>query len=108
MRAMTRGVRIASAVAFAVFLLATAWLGRTEREGPARGDLLRAGDVPATLYLPDAGRGPGAAAFLDPPPREQRPPAIVLMHGFAGDRLSLSSLARRLAASGYAVLAIDA
>jgi dienelactone hydrolase len=30
------------------------------------------------------------------------------MHGFAGDRLSLSSLARRLAASGYAVLAIDA
>src|SRR5262245_21686374 len=105
---MVRGVRIASAVAFAVFLLATAWLGRLERDGPAHGDLQLAGDVPATLYLPAPARGPGFAAFLDPPPRGERPPALVLMHGFAGDRLSLSSLARRLALSGYAVLAIDA
>ncbi len=105
---MARGVRIASAVAFAGFLLATAWLGRLERDGPAHGDLSLAGDVPATLYLPAPARGAGFAAFLDPPPRDERPPALVLMHGFAGDRLSLSSLARRLAASGYAVLAIDA
>jgi dienelactone hydrolase len=108
MRDMARGVRIASALAFAVFLAATAWLGRLEREGPAHGDLLLAGGVPATLYLPPPARGTDFAAFLDPPPREERPPALVLMHGFAGDRLSLSSLARRLAASGYAVLAIDA
>src|SRR5262247_3621908 len=105
---MARVVRVASALAFAVFLAATAWLGRLERGGPAHGDLLLAGGVPATLYLPGPVRGPGLAAFLDPPPREERPPAIALMHGFAGDRLSLSSLARRLAASGYAVLAIDA
>src|SRR5262245_18413204 len=102
---MMRGVRIASAVAFAAFLLATAWLGRPERDGPAHGDLVLAGGVPATLSLPTAS---GPAAFLDPPPRGARPPAVVLMHGYSGDRLSLSSLARRLAASGYAVLAIDA
>jgi len=108
MRRMARAVGIASGVAFAVFLLATAWLGRLERGGPAHGDLLLAGGVPATLYLPGQGGGTGPQAFLDPPPRGERPPAIVLMHGFAGDRLSLSSLARRLAAAGYAVLAIDA
>jgi dienelactone hydrolase len=105
---MVGGVRIASGVAFAVFLVATAWLGRLERGGPAQGDLLLAGGVPATLYLPGRGGGTGRAVFLDPPPRGERPPAIVLMHGFSGDRLSLSSLARRLAASGYAVLSIDA
>ena len=105
---MTRAVGIASSVASTVFLLATVWLGRLERGGPAHGDLLLAGGVPATLYLPGDGAGTGPRAFLDPPPRGERPPAIVLMHGFAGDRLSLSSLARRLAGSGYAVLAIDA
>ncbi len=105
---MVRGVRFASGIAFAVFLVATVWLGRLERGGPAHGDLLLAGGVPATLSLPGSGDVAVQDAFLDPPPRGERPPAIVLMHGFAGDRLSLSSLARRLAASGYAVLAIDA
>jgi dienelactone hydrolase len=108
MPAMARVVRGVSAVAFAVFLLATAWLGRLERRGPPHGDLLLAGGLPATLFLPGEARGRGPAAFLEPPPRDARPPAVVLMHGFAGDRLSLSSLARRLATAGYAVLAIDA
>jgi dienelactone hydrolase len=105
---MLRGVGIGSGVALAVFLVATGWLGRLERGGPAHGDLLLAGGVPATLTLPGRGGVGVQAAFHHPPPRGARPPAIVLMHGFAGDRLSLSSLARRLAASGYAVLAIDA
>jgi dienelactone hydrolase len=105
---MMRRVGLASGAALAVFLAATGWLGRLERGGPAQGDLLLAGGVPATLTLPGAGGRPAHEAFLDPPPRGERPPAIVLMHGFAGDRRSLSSLARRLAASGYAVLAIDA
>jgi len=108
MPAMARSVRITSAVAFAVFLLASVWLARLDRAGPPHADLVLAGGVPATLFLPGAAGGDEPAAFLDPPPREQRPPAIVLMHGFAGDRLSLSSLARRLASAGYAVLAIDA
>jgi dienelactone hydrolase len=105
---MLRIARIASAAALAVFLLAALRLGRLERGGPAHGDLVLPGGVPATLYLPGPARGEGAQAFLDPPPREARSPAIALMHGFAGDRASLSSLARRLAAAGYAVLAIDA
>src|SRR5262245_1123879 len=108
MRAMARSVRVVSAVAFAVFLCAAVWLARLDRAGPPHADVMLAGGVPATLFLPAAAGASGARAFLDPPPRGERPPAIVLMHGFAGDRLSLSSLARRLAMAGYAVLAIDA
>ena len=33
--------------------------------------------------------------------------AVVLIHGFTGDRVLMSGLARRLAENGYAVLAID-
>src|SRR5215470_1769277 len=105
---MARSVRVVSAVAFAVFLCAAVWLARLDRAGPPHADVLLSGGVPATLFLPAAPGIAGSHAFLDPPPRGERPPAIVLMHGFAGDRLSLSSLARRLAMAGYAVLAIDA
>jgi dienelactone hydrolase len=108
MPAMARIVRIVSAAAFAVFLLASVWLARLDRAGPPHADLVLAGGVPATLFLPAEAGVEGMRAFLDAPPRDARPPAIVLMHGFAGDRLSLSSLARRLASAGYAVLAIDA
>ena len=108
MRPMLRSARLISTIAFACFLAALVWLGHLERGGPAHGELVLAGGVPATLYLPGAPGGSGSAAFLDPPPRDERPPAVVLMHGFAGDRLSLSVLARRLAGAGYAVLALDA
>jgi len=37
----------------------------------------------------------------------ERPPAVVLIHGFSGDRRLMSTLARRLAENGYGVLAID-
>src|SRR5258708_5238945 len=37
----------------------------------------------------------------------QRPPAVVLIHGFSGDRRIMSTLARRLAEDGYGVLAIE-
>lgn len=103
---MTRIVGLVAAAALVVFLIASVWLGRLERTGPAHAELMLEGGIPATLYLP--AEDAGLAAFLDPPPREERPPAVALMHGFAGDRLSLSSLARRLAGSGYAVLAFDA
>src|SRR5262245_49757428 len=102
---MALGVRVASAVAFAVFLGAAVWLARLDRAGPPHADLELAGGVPATLFLPGAEGPADGRAFLDPPPRGERPPAIVLMHGFAGDRLSLSSLARRLAEARFAVLA---
>ena len=56
------------------------------------------------MYLP----GPGYPFYtLFPKPVAQRPPAVVLIHGFTGDRVLMSGLARRLAENGYAVLAID-
>jgi dienelactone hydrolase len=102
----TRAVAIVSGLALLVFLLLTTRLGALERGGPARADVALEGGVPATFYLPQ--EGDAWAAFLDPPPRGERPPAVVLMHGFASDRLFSSSVARRLAGAGYAVLAIDA
>jgi dienelactone hydrolase len=95
-----------SAAAFAAFLAGCLWMAHLERSGPAHADVLLAGGVPATLWLPR--EGAGWSAFLDPPERGERPPAVVLMHGFAGDRQAVSGFARRLAAGGYAVLAIDA
>ena len=44
---------------------------------------------------------------ITPPEAAARPPAVVLVHGFAADRVAMSTLARRLAQNGYAVLAID-
>ena len=56
------------------------------------------------MYLP----GPGNPFYtLFPKPVAERPPAVVLIHGFTGDRVLMSGLARRLAENGYAVLAID-
>jgi len=102
-----RAVSLVSALAFAVFLGASLWLGRLERAGPAHADLVLEGGVPATYYIPVEG-GDSRGAFLDPPERDARPPGVVLMHGFGSDRRFSSSMARRLAQAGYAVLAIDA
>jgi len=62
------------------------------------------GNEPATMYLP----GPGDPFFVQfPKPAAERPPGVVLIHGFTGDRVLMSGLARRLADNGYGVLAID-
>jgi dienelactone hydrolase len=56
------------------------------------------------MYMP----GLGNAFFTQfPKPVAERPPAVVLIHGFTGDRVLMSGLARRLAENGYAVIAID-
>jgi len=103
---MARIVALVSAAALAVFLAGSVWMAQLDRAGPPHAEVMLGGGVPATVYLPEGGeRG---SAFFDPPPREERPPAVVVMHGFAGDRLSMSGFSRRLAAAGYAVLAIDA
>jgi dienelactone hydrolase len=104
---MPRALPWVCAVALLVHLGSAAWLGRLERSGPAHAEVSLDGGIPATLYLPREG-GSSREAFFDPPPHGERPPGIVLMHGFASDRLGLSTLARRLAAAGYAVLAFDA
>jgi hypothetical protein len=103
---MARIVSLVAAAAFALFLALSIWMARLDRSGPVHADLMLEGEVPGTLYLPQV--GDRWSALLDPLPAEQRPPGIVLMHGFAGDRNALSGLARRVASAGYAVLGIDA
>jgi dienelactone hydrolase len=92
--------------AFLLWVGATVVLSRRERAGPFHADLEIAAGASATLYLPEPAV-PGSSTLPAPPPRGARPPALVLAHGFAADRILMSSLARRLCQSGYAVLAID-
>jgi dienelactone hydrolase len=92
------------ALAVAVlFLLALARLARLDAGGPAHEFVNLPGQEPATLYLPGTGENPFFRVF----PPANRPPAIVMVHGFTADRQFMSSLARRVAQNGYAVLAID-
>ncbi len=98
---ISRIIAIALAV---VFVLLIARLARLEKGGPAHVDVMLPGQEPATMYLP----GPGDPFYTQfPKPMAQRPPAVVLIHGFSGDRVVMSALARRLAENGYGVLAID-
>lgn len=94
------------AVGLAVVLGASLQLGALERGGPFHADLELAGGIPATLYLPQAADSDGPWLPPPPPPGE-RPAVVVLLHGFSSDRVMMSTLARRIAASGYAVLALD-
>lgn len=103
---MPRLLSIVSAVALACFLAGTVALARLDRVAPPHLDIVLPGGVPATFSLP--GEDDARAAFTRPRGEDERPPAVVVMHGFAGDRVTMRGLARRLAASGYAVLNIDA
>jgi dienelactone hydrolase len=85
-----------------LFLLAVARLARLDAGGPAHEFVNLPGQQPATLYLP----GKGNPFFRVFPPAD-RPPAVVMVHGFMADRQFMSALARRIAQNGYAVLAID-
>src|SRR5690242_16625677 len=102
MRFYLRILALILAVAFVLLLVRIVEL---ENGGPAHQAIELPGQEPATLYLPG-----GANQFfrMFPPPKEQRPPCVVLMHGFTSDRVMMSVLARRLAENGYAVVAIDA
>ncbi len=106
-----RWYRVLFALAAAVYLLAAARLAYLERRGPAHENVGLSGGIPATLYLPGTGspfwRGMPRALQIAPPPANRRAPALLLVHGFAADRMSVSTLARRLANAGYAVLTID-
>ena len=96
--------RIISIVLLLLFIVAVARLARLENGAPPHVFVMLPGQEPATMYLP----GPGDPFYtLFPKPVSQRPPAVVLIHGFTGDRVLMSGLARRLAQNGYGVLAID-
>ncbi len=87
-----------------LFILAIARLARLENGGPSHVFIMLPGQEPATMYMP----GPARQFYMEPPkPAAERPPAVVLIHGFMADRKLMSVLARRLAENGYAVLAID-
>ena len=99
-------MRTLCTLAVVVHLLCLVWLGRAERGGPAHLDLVIPGGIPATFYLPGQA-AEGGRAFPEPPGAGNGPPAVLLVHGYSADRAGMSVLARRLAASGYGVLAID-
>jgi len=96
--------RIVSIGLVLLFLGLIAQLRRLENGGPPHAFVMLPGGEPATFYLP----GPGYPFYEQfPKPQAQRPPAVVLIHGFSADRVTMSGLARRLAQNGYGVLAID-
>src|SRR5271167_3163342 len=96
--------QIISLILAVIFILLIGRLNRLQDSGPAHALVSLPGNEPATMYMPGAGN-----AFYTqfPKPVAERPPAVVLVHGFGADRRSMSTLARRLAENGYAVLAID-
>src|ERR1700723_3601132 len=96
--------RVVAIVLVLLFIVAVARLARLENGGPPHAFVMLPGQEPATMYLP----GPGDPFYtLFPKPAAERPPAVVLVHGFTGDRVLMSGLARRWADNGYGVLAID-
>lgn len=102
------GSRLGRALLAAGILLYSAglvWLHRLDAEGPPHGDVVLEEGVPGTLYLPRGEIGPFAVE--DPAAAPEKPPALLLMHGYTGDRIVMSGLARSLARAGYAVLSID-
>ncbi len=103
---MQRALLFATALVLLVLLGALTRLARLEQQGPSHVDLDLPGGIPARLYVP--GEDPATWGLPEPRPPGERPPAVVLCHGFSGDRAIMSTLARRLAANGYAVLAIEA
>jgi dienelactone hydrolase len=99
-----RWYRVLFAIAAVVYLLAAARFIYVQRGDPAHADVALSGGIPGTLYLPNAGE---PFFKISPPAHDRRAPAILLVHGYSADRNSMSTLARRLANAGYAVLAID-
>ena len=97
-------VTVIAVVAAAVLLVR---LGRQQADGPAHVDLEIGNGIPATLYVPGAVIEKDQEALPDPKPVGQRPPVIVLAHGFSADRALMSTMARSFTRAGYAVVAFD-
>src|SRR5579863_6307994 len=107
MRTAYRVAVVVIAIAFLVLLMR---LSHYQNGAPSHEDRELPGGEPATMYMPGTENQPGPNnPFFQmfPLPVEQRPPAVVLVHGFSSDRFNTSALARRIAQNGYGVLAID-
>src|SRR5262245_45130885 len=68
----------------------------------SRTQMTLSGGVPAVVWEPSPPLEYGQTPTFDPPV-----PVVILCHGFSGDTAMMSSLARRIAKAGYAVIAID-
>lgn len=99
-----RILKVVCAIAFLILLIEAWRFASLQTGGPPHMDLELTGGIPATLYLPGSGN-PFFA--VQPPPPDQRRPAVLLVHGFSSDRALMSVLARRIARNGYACLTID-
>lgn len=75
--------------------------------GPAHEDLSIGDGIPATLYLPVDADDVEDGGLPAPAAEGERPPVVVMAHGYSADRASMSGMARSLAEAGYAVLNID-
>ena len=107
---MRTAYRVAVAVVAVIFLLIVTRLAHYQNGVPPHQDRYLPDGEPATMYMPGSSNQPGPDnPFFQsiPKPIDERPPAVVLMHGFSSDRVNTSALARRIAQNGYGVLAID-
>ncbi|MCP4004330.1 MAG: alpha/beta fold hydrolase [bacterium] len=68
----------------------------------AHGFQMLPGQVPVAIWEPGPARGHHAASDFDRPI-----PVVILCHGFSGNIQMMSTLARRLAGAGYAVITPD-
>jgi dienelactone hydrolase len=99
------GYRVTAVVLVIAAFVLLLKLSDQEKDGPAHGEFSIGDGIPATLYLPIDAEDDGD--LPDPLPKGERPPVIVMAHGFSADRASMSGMARSLAEAGYAVLNID-
>lgn len=82
-------------------------LSKAERGGPPHFNLyLGESGVPGTLYLPGE-ELKGDDLLPAPKPVGQRPPLIVMAHGYSADQVGMSTMARAIARAGFATLTFD-
>lgn len=97
-------VRVMAAIAVVLTALVAVRLGALDRDGPAHESFSIGDGIPATLYVPfddDDGGLPYQR------PEGERPPVVVIAHGYSADQAVMSPLARSLAEAGYAALTFD-
>jgi len=98
-----RGVIAKSVYTLSCILLAVSLIGlRRASNDIAHSSLVLPGGVPVVVWEPSPPQPFGQSPSFDPPA-----PVVVLCHGFSADNAMTSSLARRIAKAGYAVIALD-
>jgi dienelactone hydrolase len=89
------------ALAAAALALSLVGLNRASRD-VQHSAMVLPGGVPIVVWEPSPPLGYGRTPVFDPPV-----PVVILCHGFSGDSAMMSSLARAIAKSGYAVIALE-